>query len=210
MVNGVRTDKKKSMTANMFQPAMMLDAVVYHAPAKNLQRIKELKPLVHYTTILQDVYKNTIAIFCIELITKTIIEPEENTELYEFIESMLLYIDKTENKLLANFPIYFTLQLSEKLGFGIENNYSTINSIFDVQNGQFTSFENLQHIDYLEKEMAELLHNFIVANYEICMMQTSNHTERNVLLKKILQFLKYQIPHMNELKCLDILHEIVK
>ena len=44
IVNGVRTNSKKGHgKGNSFQPAAILDLVVYHNEIKNLQRIKEFK-----------------------------------------------------------------------------------------------------------------------------------------------------------------------
>ena len=42
IVNGVRTTSKKGASkASLFQPAAILDLIVYHNELKNLQRIKE-------------------------------------------------------------------------------------------------------------------------------------------------------------------------
>jgi DNA repair protein RecO (recombination protein O) len=49
LVNGVRTSTKKgSGKASMFQPAAILELVVYHNELKHLNRIKEFKWAVMY------------------------------------------------------------------------------------------------------------------------------------------------------------------
>ncbi|HEV9036666.1 MAG TPA: recombination protein O N-terminal domain-containing protein, partial [Puia sp.] len=44
LINGVRTSSRKGPgKANLFQPAAILDLVVYHNELKHLQRIREFK-----------------------------------------------------------------------------------------------------------------------------------------------------------------------
>ena len=57
IVNGVRSASKKGGTkANLFQPAAILELVVYHNEQKNLQRIKEYRWPVLYEYIFSDVF----------------------------------------------------------------------------------------------------------------------------------------------------------
>ena len=71
LVNGVRTSTKKGTgKANLFQPAAILDLIVYHNELKQLQRIKEFKWSVIYQHIFSDVPKNAVALFMVELLTK--------------------------------------------------------------------------------------------------------------------------------------------
>src|SRR6185295_19629798 len=61
LVNGVRKSTKKgSGKANLFQPAAILDMVVYHNELKNLQRIREFRWGFLYSHILSDVKKNAV------------------------------------------------------------------------------------------------------------------------------------------------------
>src|SRR5689334_1330858 len=66
LVNGVRTSTKKGPgKANLFQPASILDLVVYHNELKNLNRIKEFKWSFIYQHLFFDVIKNSVALFMI-------------------------------------------------------------------------------------------------------------------------------------------------
>ena len=87
LVNGVRTSTKKgSGKANLFQPAAILDLVVYHNELKHLNRIKEFKWGFLYQHILSDVQKNAVALFMVELLTKCLKQPEPNPDLFQFTE----------------------------------------------------------------------------------------------------------------------------
>src|SRR5882724_1588536 len=94
IVNGVRTSSKKGANkASFFQPAAILDLVVYHNELKNLQRIKEFRWSYLYKHIFFDILKNSVAVFIVELLQKTLKQPESNPELFYFIEDAFLHLD---------------------------------------------------------------------------------------------------------------------
>ena len=109
MVNAVRSTKKSSAKANYFQPAAILDLIVYHSENKTMHRIKEFSWTFLYDNVLTDVIKNSIASFMVELLQKCLKQPEANPELYNFCEEALLKLDKCNKKVAANFPLFFAL-----------------------------------------------------------------------------------------------------
>ena len=113
LVNGVRTaTKKSSPKASHFQPANILDLVVYHNELRNLQRLREFKWDYLYLNIQSDVHKNAVALFMIELLTKCLRQPEPNPELFYFTEDALHHLDEANNTVTANYPLFFALHLA--------------------------------------------------------------------------------------------------
>ena len=208
LVNGVRSDRRSASKANIYQPSTMLDLVVYHAPNKNLQRIREARVNHIYREAQQHVVKNTIAIYLVELIHKTITEPETNTALYEFFERSFLHIDASTSNDLADFPILFTLQLADRLGFGIHNAYSEKNSVLDLQHGQFCAKETLTSFQFVEGDDARLISLF-AAQREFARSAKLNQSKRKELLGICIFYLRLHIPHLSELRSVDILHEVL-
>jgi DNA repair protein RecO (recombination protein O) len=207
LVNGVRTEKKSASKANIYQPTTLLDLVVYHAPNKHLQRIKEARVNYIYKTLQNHIVKNTIAIYVADLINKTITEPESNPDLFSFFEESFLFIEKNNEAVLANFPISFTLALASKLGFGIHHDWSEQNSILDLQNGVFCSKAELNTFHYIEGEQAQLLSYFVHDKaYDSFML---NQQKRKELLAICIQYLRLHIPHLSELKSVNVLHEVL-
>ncbi len=206
LVNGVRTERKAPVKANMYQPTTMLDLIVYHNPHKNLQRIKDVK--LFYTKGFQgaDVIKYAIGIYMVELIQKAITETESNPALYDFFEQSFLYVLNEREKQLAGFPVAFTLRFAEHLGFGIQNNYSEETPLFSLQNGHFTS-EN----DSVLSHKADREHSFMLS--EILKEQHAHlnmtGAKRLELLNICIQYLRLHIPHLSELKSVSVLHEIL-
>src|SRR5215203_3073924 len=134
MVNGVRTSSKKgSGKANLFQPAAILDLVVYHNELKNIQRLKEFKWGHLYQNLFFDVIKNSVALYMIELLQKTLKQPEPNTDFFYFIEDAFLHLDKSDEAVVANYPLFFALQLSAFYGFRFSDTYSEKNNILDLR-----------------------------------------------------------------------------
>ena len=92
LVNGVRTSTKKgSGKANLFQPAAILDLIVYHNELRNLQRIREFKWGHLYNDVLSDIKKNAVASFMVELLAKSLKQPEANEDLFHFVEDCFLH-----------------------------------------------------------------------------------------------------------------------
>src|SRR6478672_6945616 len=89
MVNGARTAKKTGIKSSLLQPASLLDMEVYHQEQKHMHRIKECSWSYLYKNIFTDVVKNSIALYMVELLTKCLKQPEQNTDLFYFCEDSL-------------------------------------------------------------------------------------------------------------------------
>lgn len=210
LVNGVRVSTKKgSGSANLFQPAAILDLVVYHNDLKNLNRIKEFKWAVIFQQILSDVKKNTVALFIIELLTKCLKQPEGNPDLFQFTEDVFLHLDECNAAVMANLPLFFALHLTHFFGFRIDDNYSTINHYLDLQEGSFVA-EQPQHPYFLDDKQS------VVTSQLLKIMQTEelediklNHDFRRILLQA---YENYYVLHINDfgsMKTLPVLKEIL-
>src|SRR5687768_7873420 len=112
IVNGVRTfSKSGSGRANLFQPAAILELVVYHNELKNIQRLKEFRWGYLYKTLFFDVIKNSVALYMVELMQKSLKQPEPNPELFHFLEDAFLHLDESDEAIVANYPLFFSLHL---------------------------------------------------------------------------------------------------
>ena len=101
LINGVRASTKKgSGKANLFQPAAILDLIVYYNEFKNLQRIKEFRWGHLYQNILSDIKKNAVSLFMVELLTKCLKQPETNEDLFHFVEDSFLQLDQSNSYVL--------------------------------------------------------------------------------------------------------------
>lgn len=210
LVNGVRTSTMKgSGKANLFQPAAILDLVVYHNELKNLNRIKEFKWSYLYQHIFTDIRKNAVALFFVELISKCLKQPETNPDLFHFTEDAFLQLDQSTEAVGANFPLFFALHLPVFFGFRITDNYSITNTFLDLQEGRFES-QHPMHPDFLEGKHAE------VTSHLLKVMQPPeletiklNQEFRKTLLAAYEDYYALHLPDFGTLKTLPVLREIL-
>jgi len=156
LVNSIRTLLKKTQSkANLFQPPAILHLVVYHNDLKKLQRIKESNWGHLYENIFFNVAKYAVAMFIVELLSKSLKQPEENKELFQFAEDILVCLDKSDESEMANYPLFFAIHLATFLGFRIHDNYSGRNNILDLEEGVFVS-KKPAHIHFLEEPFSSI------------------------------------------------------
>lgn len=209
LVNGVRT-QKKTVKAHYYQPASLLEMQVYHNDLKNLQRLKEVKWSLIYQHILSDVIRNSIALYMVELLYKCLKQPEANPDLFSFCEDAFIQLDKAQGKVMANFPLYFALQLSQFFGFQLQNNYSEKNNMFDIREGKFSS-DDTSVPDYISTDLSMYLSELSRAIHPDDLNEIKmNGITRLALLKEIERFYSWNIPDFGKIKSLDILQEIIQ
>ena len=213
MVNGVRTNKKSGSKAALFQPSSILDMEVYHNDQKAMHRIKECSWSFLYKNILSDVVKNSIALFMVELLQKMLKQPEQNSDLFYFCEDALQQLDDAPAPIAANFPLYFSLQLTQFFGFRI----SDMDLAFDQQNpiyldlleGIFTQ-QTPEHLFFMDTEDAlitsELLK--IMQPHELNQVKMNHHKRRSLLLK-YMEYYALHIQDFGPVKTLQVLHEVL-
>jgi len=213
MVNGVRTSKKSGNRAALFQPSSLLDMEVYHNEQRAMHRIKECNWSYLYKNILSDVIKNSIALFIVELLHKTLKQPEENSDLFYFCEDALQQLDEAPPAIAANFPLYFSLHLTHFFGFRFSNMDPSLmkeeNIYLDLQEGIFTS-HHPTHPYFIEKEAALLTAELlkIMQPHELIQVKT-NQQQRRLLLFKYMEYYALHIPDFGQVKTLPVLHEVL-
>lgn len=210
LVNGVRTSTKKgSGKASMFQPAAILELVVYHNELKHLNRIKEFKWAVMYQHIFSDVPKNAVSLFMVELLTKCLKQPEGNPDLFHFVEDCFLYADKNYGAAMANLPLFFALHLTYFFGFKMTDDYSTNNSFLDLQEGGFVA-EQPHHPHFLEEKQAFITSQLLKAQRPEELEEIKlNHDFRRKLLFVYETYYTLHIPDFGTMKSLPVLREVL-
>lgn len=208
LVNGVRTAGKSSK-AHYYQAASILDMQVYHNELKNLQRIKEVKWNILYQHILSDVTKNAIALFMVELLHKCLKQPEINVNLFQFVEDALMNLDSATDTVAANFPIYFSLHLTQFFGFNLEDTYTAQRSLLDFQEGIFVAHPP-DHQNYLQGEASYYFSQVMKAMHpdDLAQIQMNRFLRRDLLLA-LQAFYALHMPDFGILKTLPILQEIL-
>ena len=208
MVNGVRTSGKTSK-AHFFQPASILEIEVYHNELKNLQRIKDLKWAVLYKNIFSDVTKNSVALFMVELLQKNLKQPETNEDLFHFCEDAFLQLDQADPQVTANFPIYFSIQIAQILGFRLLDNYSEERNIFNLYEGTFSN-ERMATENQLNIEISFCISQLLKAIHPQDLNEIKmNRNTRIAILKNLESYYSWHVPEFGTMKTLNVLTEVL-
>lgn len=209
LVNGVRTAKKGASKSIYFQPASLLDMEVYHSDMKNLQRIKEYKWSYIYTNVFDDVIKNAVALYMVELLQRSLKQPEENADLYFFVEDAFTQLDVAPDAITANYALYFAVQLAQFFGFSILDKYSVTNDILDLQEGRFS--EQLpSHANYIDGDLAYATSQLLKALHPKDLTEIKlNKNSRRQLLLAYQSFYSLHIADFGVMKSLPVLQEIL-
>ena len=210
LVNGVRTSSKKGGgRANLFQPSAILDLVVYHNELKNLQRIKEFRWSFVYDELFFNIFKNAVALFMVELLQRSLKQPEPNAALFHFIEDAFVHLDKANDGVTANFPLYFALHLSSFYGFRFSDKYAPNRQVLDLKEGEFVEEAPL-HSYYLEGEYSQITSTLlrVMQPHELNDIKL-NREARRVLLHAYETFYALHIQDFGTLKTLPVLEMVL-
>ncbi|MFM7511201.1 MAG: DNA repair protein RecO [Bacteroidota bacterium] len=211
LVNGVRTATGRSSgKANLFQPAALLDLVVYHKEGRSLNRIREFQWGHLYEQIFQDVTKNAVALFIVELLTHCLKQPEENQPLFQFTEDCLLHLDQAAPTITANLSLFFALHLTHFFGVSPRIVHTKEGSLyFDLVDSVIANTPPL-HENYLEGKKAsccaELLKSRQPSELDEIKM---NQEMRRQLLQHMEYYFLQHVQEFRPLKSLPVLSAVL-
>ena len=203
LVKGVLQRKKGKLKAAYFQPLTQLELVVSHREKANLHYIREAKIDYPYTSLPTDWTKQAIVLFLAEVLNKVIREEEQDTALYDYLQTALQWLDTHDQ--VANFHLVFLIQLTKYLGFypdtsGYERPY------FDLVEGEFISQQGIHPV--LQGD--ELIHfkRLLGIHFEASHMVQLSKQERRQLLDVILTYFEVHLQGFSQPKSLAVLHEV--
>src|ERR1700712_5064349 len=163
IINGVKKPKAK-ISRNMLQPLHLLDMVVYHKSAGNVQRISELKTSPVLQSIPYDVIKSSMAMFLNEVLYKAIKQQTADENLFDFVFNAIEWLDH-QTVGLANFHLLFLIQLTRYLGFYPDRYQANEANYFDLKNGVFIKYKP-DTILYLSPPHTQNFSKLLQCNFE--------------------------------------------
>lgn len=209
MVPGVRSSKSKSNKAALLQPTTLLELVVYQKPQANLQRLKEYQYAHIYTHMQEDIVRNSIALFSVELLLRLLPEHAQQPELFEFSFDYFRKLDEMEIGAIANFPIFFIIQCGHLLGYEIRGSYSSATPHLNLQDGAYT--DHLPAMGpYLQDDEAQTLNALLqVTELEQLKHVNLNAATRYKLMDWYIAFLHQHTQHLGNIRSLAVLQAVL-
>ncbi|MBF1525390.1 MAG: DNA repair protein RecO [Prevotella pallens] len=205
MVHIPKTSKGK-IKKQYFQPMTLLDVEYDFRQRSNLQRIKDVRVSLPYSSIPIDPAKSCISLFLSEFIYYATRNEQENPTLFTYISTSLEWLDNAYED-FANFHLVFMMRLGKFLGFHPFLEDFTPGCFFDLRNGCFTLSMPL-HTDFLNAADAGHLYNLMRMNFDTMKLFKLSHDDRNRITEIVLRYYKLHLPNMPELQSFDILREV--
>ncbi len=185
IINGIRNSKSKNIA--LYQPLNILDMVVYHKKNSGVQRIKEAKLDVIYTSIHNDMKKISVCFFLSEFLSKILNNESDQEDKFDFIQNSLIEFDRLNSR-FSNFHIQFLIKLSKYYGIDI------------------ISLDQLIVSNNTDKVLDDFVQKCIDESYQGNI--NSNNILRNKVINLIIEYFSIHLELNIKLKSTDVLKEI--
>ena len=197
-VHGVH-GRKSNNKAALFEPLTILEVDILQRNTNF--RLSESKLWHPLRQIPFDMAKRSIVMLLAEVLDNVLRESFENTELFDFVLQSIVELDETEH--VANFHLYFLLQLTIHLGF--QPNMEGDGTLFDLESGELCNVLPF-HPNYI---VGEELHIFqtLFTDYNIRLSMTQ--IQRRSMLNVILNYYRLHVPEFRSMKSIDVLVDIL-
>lgn len=207
MVKGAFNHSSKSRAA-LFQNLNIIHFVSHSKPNGGaLGYLKDVQLAYVYQSIPFEIKKSAILMYVAELLSKTLTGQEKNEPLYDFIIRSMEWLDLVDCD-YANFPLYFTIELTRHLGFYPHTNYQP-EYHFDMLEGLFVH-DTPPHPYYLDADDASLLARFLDTGIDTACLLPLQVTQRRDLLEGIITFMRLHAPVMKNFQSHEVLKAVLQ
>ena len=197
--------KKSPLPLALMHPLQSLDLVAYHHNDDRLERIKETHRTNRAESIHNHPIKTSIAQYMAEVLLRTTADQEANSEIFDFIQDAAKALE-TPAKNLANLPLYFTLKLTEYLGF--YPHALSGGCVLDLREGSFGPGIP-HHPDYAPESDGEALLKVLGKTWPECQDIPLSADRRMSGLKTLEKYYKIHLNERLSFKSLDVLHLVL-
>lgn len=206
IVNGVKKPRAK-IRQNSLQPLHLVEMVVYHKPAGNIQRISELRQIPVFQSIPYDLIKSSLVLFLNEVLYKAVREQSADEVLFEYMYHSIELLDRMAEG-TANFHLYFLLRLTRFLGFYPDKTNAAASDFFDLQSGAYSK-QQPSHSFILQGDHTKLWTALLNSSFENLSRIEMNAGQRKFLLEKLLDYYRLHIDNFGEIRSHKILEEVL-
>ena len=196
IVNGIRSSRSKRNRIALYQPLTLLDLVVYYREDKQLQRLSEAKCNHPFYSIPLRPKKSAIALFMVEVLSKSLKEQSENKALFRFIWDSILMFD-VGKVVEESFHLVFLVQLSQFLGFRPAN-----------AKEMYQELKNELNVAWLNSNEANIMDDLLNSGYPN--PPQMNNGQRADLLKILLSHYRWHLDQFGTVKSLSVLNQVFR
>ena len=203
LVNSVGS-KRAVVRSSTLLPLTLVELVHTHKGEGKLDRIKEAKMDLTYTSIPYDPVRNALALFLSELFQKVLRTGESNSEKFDFVRSTCLALDTIE-PIPPAFHLAVWARLTTYLGFAPNLKASNGTNYFDLHNGNFVTEPPLLHA-YLQPEASQNLRVALEWNFNGPLGISKQG--RSDLMEGLSRYMNIHLDGFGTFKSLEVLKEL--
>lgn len=197
---------KSKVKKQYFQSLTLLEVTWDMRPNVQLQKLRDVRVLMPYTTIPFHPDKLTITLFLGEFLYHALKGEQQDEALFDYILNSLEWLDGCSG-VFANFHLVFLMRLSRFLGFYPNLEAYEDGDYFDLRQSCFCG-ESPFHHDYLEPLDARRLIQMMRMDFPTMYLFQLSHHDRNRLLEVAVTYYRLHLPDFPELKSLAVLQAV--
>jgi DNA repair protein RecO (recombination protein O) len=196
--------RKKS---NRLFPLSLIDFEYSGRQNAEIHYFKEFvfSPLLN--EISTDIRKSSIAMFIGEFLYRILKDDDSSSSLFEYICKSICLLDAIHDG-VANFHLYFMVQLSKYMGFSISTNVNGYD-YFDIKYSKFVFTQPL-HPLFFDKDNSIILSRLLDLPINQLNSLKLTGEQRISFANRMLDFYSFRFDHTLIIKSLNVLHEIFR
>ncbi|HET8573334.1 MAG TPA: recombination protein O N-terminal domain-containing protein [Edaphocola sp.] len=209
ILKGLGRNKKSTAKGNLLFPAALLKWNVYYKEERHIKLIKDVHPSYFYKSLCEDIVKNSVAVFAMEVLHNLLIPDDVQPELFDFTREFLIALDQEGQHAVANYPLFFLVQSGRIAGYQLLGQYSDTTPFLDLREGRFSSINEPGSVPIL----ADRLPVMSAVNAALSLAEIRNIRMgqgcRQAILQQFLAFFEMHMPHFRTLKSVAVLSGIL-
>lgn len=209
MAHGTKNNKGPLKPAFLF-PLNSMEVVYYQTAGKGLRTLKECKSNIECWPLRDEPLKSLISQFISEIISKTLPEEAEETDVYDFCEHFAKYLTFTKEH-LSLLPIWFMVHYAGVCGVAPHFSNKDPKSRFDPVSGSSinTTSNTAISSESASEEATSLLQQISISDLENFSEVISTSSMRKKANEVLLNFYKHHLCSGKDFKSPEILSALL-
>lgn len=201
--------RRGNVRAVLLRPLSILEIDFDYRPQLSLQRLRDVRVAVTYTTLPYEPVKASLALFLSEFLYHVLRHEERNPTLFHYLVFGLRWLDGAEDG-LANFHLVFLMRMSRFLGFwpNVDEVREGSMAFFDLREGLLTTIMP-QHDDFLRPAEAVKVPSLLRMDYPTMRLFHMTRVERSRVLDVIIKYYRLHVPEVPDMKSVDVLRDVL-
>lgn len=209
ILKGLGRNKKSTAKGNLIFPAALLEWNVYYREERQIKLIKDVHPSYFYKSLSEDIIKNSVAVFAMEVLHNLLIADDLQLDLFDFTKTFLIALDEEQSQFVANYPLFFLVQSGRLAGYQLHGEYSAATPFLNFREGRFSSVEEPSNIPILTDRLP--LMSAVNTAHSLAEIRNirMSQSHRQAILQQFLAFFEMHMPHFRPLKSVAVLSGIL-